>query len=179
MKLLGMEVSQREVVMLGVTLTVAVVFGFSLLSKALGGEGDTPAEFHESLEAASSRLNSSLLAVSRLKKNMSIGKFFLPSTDDSARVMTHIDKVARTSGLNFPALTATAPKKGRRFQTINYRFSSTSDLDALVKFVDEIQKGEYLICLENWDMKSAEDPKNLSANLSLRAYFAPAEGGKR
>lgn len=179
MTLLGMEVSQRETVLLGVTLGVAVIFGLYLLSKSTGGAGDSPADFYASLDASSSRLNTSLMSVSKLKKNMNIGKFFLPSTDDSARVMTHIDKVARASGLNFPALTATAPKKGRRFQTINYRFSSTSNLNALVKFVDEIQKGEYLICLENWDMKPAEASENISANLSLRAYFAPAEGGRK
>jgi Tfp pilus assembly protein PilO len=180
MNLAGREVSQREVVLLTVTLVLTVAFGVHWLGKKVGvGAGETPLEFYVNLTTSSERLASTQGKVSTLYKGMQLGKFQIPSTEDSAKVLSYIDGVARNSGLSFPSLTATAPKKGRKFQTINYRFTTTSDLNALVKFVDEIQKGEYLICLENWDMKPAEDAKKIVANLSLRSYYGPVVGDKK
>lgn len=180
MNLGGREVSQREVVLLAITLSLAVMFGVYWIGKKVGvGGGESPLEFYANLTTSSERLALTQQKVSSLCKAMHLGKFQIPSTEESAKVLSYIDGVARNSGLSFPSLTATAPKKGRKFQTINYRFTTTSDLNALVKFVDEIQKGEYLICLENWDMKPAEDPKKIVANLTLRSYYGPAEGGKK
>ena len=182
MNLAGREVSQREVVLMATTLILAISFGVYWLGKKVGvGQGESPHEFYVNLESNTNRLDATQRTVSGLTQKMNIGKFHLPSTEDSAKVLSHIDKVARASGLNFPSLTANQPRvgKGRKFQTINYRFTPTSDLNALVKFVDEIQKGEYLICLEDWDMKPAEDPKNIVANLSLRSYYGPPERVKK
>ncbi len=182
MNLAGREVSQREVILLVVTLVLAVVFSANWLLKKMGaGESESPHEFYITLKENSERLEATQRTVTGLMKKMNIGNILLPSTEDSAEVLSHIDKVARDSGLNFPSLTAGPPRigKGRKFQTINYRFTATSDLNALVKFVDEIQKGGYLICLEDWDMKPAEDPKNIVANLNLRSYFGPPEKVKK
>ncbi len=182
MNLGGREVSQREVVLMAITLSLALVFGVYWIGKKAGmGQGESPLDFYRNLEASANRLEAAQRTVMGLTQKMHIGKFHLPSTEDSAKVLSHIDKVARASGLNFPSLTANQPRvgKGRKFQTINYRFTTTSDLNALVKFVDEIQKGEYLICLEDWDMKPAEDPKNIVANLSLRSYYGPPERVKK
>jgi Tfp pilus assembly protein PilO len=182
MNLAGREVSQRELVLLGITLLLAVSFGIYWLGKKTGmaGEG-SPLEFFTDLEASAERLEATQRSVFDLTQKMQIGKFQLPSTEESAEVLSHIDKVARSSGLNFPSLTANQPRvgKGRKFQTINYHFTTTSDMNALVKFVDEIQKGDYLICLEDWDMKPAEDPKNIVANLTLRSYYGPPGRGKK
>ncbi len=180
MNLAGREVSQREVVLLVVTVVLALGFGIYWLGKRAGvGAGESPLEFREDLTVSLGRLENTQQMVTNALNKMHIGDFSLPSTEDSAKVLSHIDGVARSSGLSFPTLTATQPKKGRKFQTINYHLTSTSDLNALVKFVDEIQKGVYLVCLESWDMKPAEEANKIVANLTLRSYYGPAEGGKK
>lgn len=176
MNLAGKELSTREVVLLGITVVVALGFGLMWLGRQLGGTGGGVSQVMDDLARSSSRLQNTTKNIEDLKKKLKIGKFQLPSTEDSPKVLSHIDKVARESGLGFSTLSATAPKKGRKFQTITYKFTSTSELKSLVKFVDAIQLGVYLICLETWDMKPAEDPKNVQANLTLRAYFRQAEG---
>jgi Tfp pilus assembly protein PilO len=179
MNLLGNEVSPRETVLMGVTLLVVIIVGVYYYSRTVQGSTESPQEFYFNLDASAYHLETSLAVVSKMSRTMNLGNFQLPSTEDSAKVLSHIDKVARASGLAFPTLSATAPKKGRKFQVINYRFTTNGDLNALIKFIDEIQKGVYLVCLENWDMKPTEDGKKITANLSLRAYFSPLEGSKK
>ncbi len=176
MKIAGKDFSIRELVLLGFTLLVALGFGLSWLSRQLGDQEGGARQVMEELARSSSRLQLTSRNIEEVKKKLKLGKFQLPSTEDSPKVLSHIDKVARESGLGFSTLSATAPKKGRKYQTILYKFTSTSELKSLVKFVDTIQQGVYLIGMESWDMKPAEDPKNVQANLTLRAYFRPSEG---
>ncbi|MCA9448060.1 MAG: hypothetical protein KC931_13165, partial [Candidatus Omnitrophica bacterium] len=106
-----------------------------------------------------------------------VGKFRLPPTSESPEVYLHIRETAEKCGLGFSEFPSTPPQKGKGFQTIGYQFKATAELKNLIKFVDQIQSGVYLICLENWSLKPADDPKNVEANLSVVAYFQPA-GGK-
>jgi Tfp pilus assembly protein PilO len=175
MNLAGLELSKREGILLGAAGGLGVLFLFYWLSTAVAGDPETrPPRIRENLQVAAQELERNSTTVTNLTKNLGLGKFQLPSTEDSAKVLSHIDKIAKSNGLGYSALTAQVPKKGKNFQTITYRFTSNSELKALIKFVDEIQHGEYLICLENWDMKAGDDPKIVQANVTLRAYFKPA-----
>jgi hypothetical protein len=173
----GMEISTREAVLAGAVVTLAVVSGIVWLARSVAGDAeDKPAAIMAGLETSARVYETTSKKVRALQKQMGLGKYQIPSTEDSSKVLSHIDKSARAGGLGFESLSATAPAKGKRFQSISYRFSPTGELKSLVKFVDQIQSGEYLICLENWDLKPSDDPKKVKADLSLKAYFKPAPG---
>jgi len=180
MKLLGQELSKRELVLLGVTVAVAVGSGVFWLSRSIGASATSPSKTKSRIQSTASRLERSLGELERLRRDLGLGKFKLPSTDESPQVHLHIQSTARDCGLAFSTFTATAPRReGKSFQTVTFRFKVTSDLKSLVKFVDRIQSGEYLICLESWSMKPTDDPKTIETDLSLRAYFRPGRRKRR
>lgn len=180
MKLLGQELKKSEQYLLGATLAIVLWGAYHFFGPSLVGTagGQTPAEVKEEVETEYRKLQRAKTDLERLTKKLDIGKFTLPPTSDSPKVYLHIRETAEKCGLGFSELPATPPQKGKGFQTIGYQFKATAELKKLVEFVDEIQSGVYLICVENWAMKPAEDPKNVEANLSVVAYFQAA-GGRR
>lgn len=175
-----MNLKRSEQILLGVTIAIAAVFLFQRYGGNLTGteSGESPSAIKEQTEAEVRKLSSAKSDLRSLTKKLNVGKFQLPPTTDSPKVYLHIRETAEKCGLGFSEFPSTPPQKGKGFQTIGYHFKATSELKNLVKFADQIQSGTYLICLENWSMKPAEDPKNVEANLSVVAYFQPA-GGKR
>jgi Tfp pilus assembly protein PilO len=177
MKIFGQELSKREQVMIFATLSVTVLTGFFFL---LGGDADaseSPSEIRTRLEGATGKLEADLRKMNSLQAKLNLEKVELPKTAESPSVHLYIEKTARESGLGFSVLTASNPKReGRYFQTVTFRFTVTSELKSLVKFVDTIQTGKYLIAIENWNMKPTDDPKNVETDLSLKAYFEPEKG---
>ena len=179
MNFMGRELTTRETVLVivtGVTVLGLIVFW---VPQKLSAGADSPSEIKESLEIAQSKLQKSLKDVTGQREDLGIEEVVLPDTELANRVYLHVQNTAKDCGLSFSSLTATQPKKGKGFQTINYRFTATSDLKSLVKFVDQIQSGGYLICLEKWSMKPMEDPQKVQTEISLRAYFAPEKKGRK
>ncbi len=175
-----MKLKKSEQILLGITLTIGVVFLFQKFGSGLAGtdSGSSPSEVKSEVEAEVRKLSKAKTDLGKLTKKMNVGKFRLPPTSDSPEVYLHIRKTAEKCELGFSEFPSTPPQKGKGFQTIGYQFKATAELKNLVKFVDEIQSGVYLISLVNWSLKPAEDPKNVEANLSVVAYFQPV-GGKR
>jgi hypothetical protein len=179
MNLMGRELTTRETVLVAVTgVTVLGIIVF-WVPQRLGAGSASPSAIKEYLESATSKIERSIKDVGGQRKKLGIDRVVLPDTEDSNRVYLHVQNTAKGCGLGFSSLTATQPKKAKGFQTINYRFKATSKLKSLVKFVDQIQSGGYLICLEKWSMKPMKDPQNVETDISLRAYFAPEKKGKK
>ena len=179
MNLMGRELTIRETVLVavtGVTVLGMIVFW---VPQQLSAGSESPAAIKESLDIAKAKLERAIKDVAGQRKKIGIDQVVLPDTEDSNRVYLHVQNTAKSCGLGFSSLTATQPKKGKGFRTINYRFTATSKLKSLVKFVDKIQSGGYLICLEKWSMKPMEDPQKVQTEISLRAYFAPAKKGRK
>jgi Tfp pilus assembly protein PilO len=178
MNFMGREMTTRETVL--VAVTGATVLGLTVfwVPQKLSAGSESPSAIKESLEIAKSKLQKSIKEVTGQREDLGVEKVVLPDTEDANLVYLHVQNTAKDTGLGFSSLTATQPKKGKGFQTINYRFTATSNLKSLVKFVDQIQSGGYLICLEKWSMKPMEDPQNVQTEISLRAYFAPEKKGK-
>lgn len=176
---IGRPLTPLEKALIPVTILVVLFFGLRWINQAVGGTGEnSPSQIQISLEGSSARLQSLTNSVAKLKNQMDLGDFELPALEDSPKVFSYIDETARSAGLEFARLTETGPSKGKKFQVMRYRFQATSELNALVKFVDTIQTGKYLVALENWDMKPVDNSAKLTANLSLRAYFKPAAKGR-
>ena len=180
MNLFGQELSKREAGLLAATLAVAVVAVLFWLTRTAGASELSPKEIRQALQSDRERLERSLKEAEKRRTQLGIEGFTLPNSEtDSPQVHLHIEKTARECGLSFPSLSATAPKKGKGVLTIGFRFTATSQLKNLIKFIDRIQSGEYLICLESWDMTPTGDPKNVRTDLALRAYFEPPKRGVR
>jgi hypothetical protein len=180
MKFLGQELSLREATLLSLTLVLVLAAGILWITRSSGASGTSPSEIKEMLQADEERLERSLKEAARRRKELGLGSFTLPDpATDSPKVHLHIEKTARASGLEFSSLSSTAQKKGKGALTIGYRFTATSELKSLVRFIDDIQSGEYLICLENWSMKPTNDPKKVQTEIALRAYFQPPARGSR
>jgi len=173
MRILGQELSKRETVLVAVTLVVAVGSGLFWLSKQVGTAEESPEDIRAGVTIGTSKLRKSLKEAEDLRKEIGLHRVRLPSTEDLPQVHLHVRTTAQKCGLGFSSLTASTPRVGKGVCTVDYRFTANSELKSLVKFADEIQSGEYLICLESWDMKPMEDPKNVQTDISLRAYFQP------
>ena len=174
MKLFGQELSNRELALIGATAVVVVAAGGFWLSRNGGESAASPSAVKNQLTASVRQLDTTLSDIARLRRDMDLGKFRLPGVEESPKVHLHIRTMALECGLAFTDLTNTLPKKGRGFETVDFRFKATAELKSLVKFVDLIQSGEYLIGLEKWDMKAGDDPRKVTMDVSLRAYFRPS-----
>ncbi|MCB9783097.1 MAG: type 4a pilus biogenesis protein PilO [Candidatus Omnitrophica bacterium] len=174
-----MKLKRSEQILLAATLLVGAIFLFQKYGSALTGteSGTSPSEVKSEAETETRKLSKAKSDLGKVSKKLNVGKFRLPPTTESPEVYLHIRETAEKCGLGFSEFPSTPPQKGKGFQTIGYQFKATAELKNLVKFVDQIQSGVYLICLENWSLKPADDPKNVEANLSVVAYFQPA-GGK-
>ena len=171
-----MKLKKSEQILLALTTVAGIVFLYQQYGGSLTGtsSGSSPSEVKHEVEAEVRKLSKAKNELRNLTKKLNVGKFRLPPTTESPEVYLHIRKTAENCGLAFSELPSTPPQKGKGFQTIGYQFKATAELKNLIHFVDEIQSGVYLICLENWSLKPANDPKNVVANLSVVAYFQPA-----
>ena len=175
MNLFGQELSKREMLLLGATVAIGVLGGLVWIGRTSASSEIRPKEVLRSLQREEEEISRALKDAEKRRTDLGLGAFMLPDPEiDSPAVHLHIEKTARTSGLNFPSLSATAPKKGKGVLTIGYRFTATSELKNLVQFIDQIQTGKYLICLESWGMTPTDDPKIVRTDLALRAYFQPS-----
>jgi len=174
----GYEMSKREGILLGVVCLAILIFVVPRFGTE-PEEGPGPAAIKRSLRSSVEKVRALEQSTKKMQERVGVVEFTLPTADQAAEVRSYIDRVARESGLGFPALTASDLRKGKGFQWIGYKFKATTKMAGLVKFVDKIQAGEYLFTLESWDLEADKDPSNVVADLSLKAYFrAATKGGK-